>query len=535
MRCLNPKQTLWAYLNQRKKQSLMIVFFGMLTQLLTMIIPVSIGKYYQLAFGMSGRRVEFMDFVPPTWWDTVPEFLLIFMLLIIGRYAFFFVYQYRLNQAGQEFVKVIKDDLFARQLTVDYAVYRDKGVGKYLLRYSGDLNSLRNLYVKGGLSVASDIFILIVAFAWFFALSVLGAVIVLLGSALSFVVIYWLTRRVEFYSLQKRDKTAGQLSFVSRTLQSILTVMVFNKQDIELKKYRKRSADIVIAAADYNRWLVANNGFIAFIQYAVLTLVLYVFYQSHNQGNTNINGAHLISFVLLYITILPVIRRLFRLPTVYQLAGLSLAKLDNIYQLPTENTNVGETIYPTLSDFTLAFKQVSFGDGVVKLELISDNQYRLYRPKTLAFQTLAYALTGLTEQPAYTGRIEVNGLALERYSTQSRRAQISLLSAEVPLLGRTVYEAITIKRTKGDRANSAQHLEKVQLILGIARHEQLSLADKIGENGSSLSAVQYQMLCLVRGLNTQKAILLCDRFALLPQNAYTQLIDEQNKISIRCW
>lgn len=544
MRSLDVKRPIWTYIKQRKKQSLMIVFFGMVTQLLTIMIPVSIGKYYQLAFDMSGRRAQFMGFIPDAWWDSVAEFLFIFVLLIVGRYGFFFVYQYTLNQAGQQFIKTVKDDLFARQLQVHYSVYQERGVGKYLLRYSGDLNSLRNLYIKGGLSVVSDVFIVLVAFIWFFALSPAGAMIILFGSLLSYGVIHWITQRVEHYSMVKRDKTAGQLSFVSRTLHSMLSVILMNKQDVELKKYCKRSAGIVAAAGDYNRWFVANNGFIAFFQYAVLAVVLWMFHQSiQNASSNKLNAAHLTSFILLYITILPVIRRLFRLPTVYKLGRVSLKKLEDIYQLRVEQAEAGTAVENLAAPVSVAFQHLDWGEGHVELKAVAAHHYVLYHDDSNesyssvlqngqskpSFEALLAAFIGLSDNSAYEGQIAINGKTIAHCSAKSLRAQVSVLSAQVPLLGRTVYEAITVSRSKYCKKRSQVCLDNVQQALNLPEAARLSLTDKIGENGSSLSKMQYQVLCLVRGLNTTKPILLCDDFDLLSKSFYLQLLTKQTE------
>lgn len=528
------KRPAWAFIRQRKRQSLMIVFFGMVTQLLTMMIPISIGKYYQLAFGQSGRRVQFMDFIPATWWDTVPQFLIFFMSLVACRYVFFFVYQYTLNQEGQHFTKTIKDNLFSHQLNVHYPIYREKGVGKYLLRYSGDLNSLRNVYVRGSLSVISDVFIVSLAFVWFFHLSPAGALVILVGSLAAYTMIFWMNQRVECYSMKKRDKTAGQLAFVSRTLQGILAVTLMNKEATELKKYRKRSANIVASAADYNRWLVANNGFIAFLQYSVLAVVLYLFYRDQEQGNTTLNGAYLTSFILLYLTVLPVIRRLFRLPTIYKLGHVSLTKLQNIYQLPIEDKKSGIAFTANATAVQLHFKQVQFAEGQVSVETINPQHYLIQRPKTLAPETIFQALTRLNHPDDYTGSITINDRNINTYNAESLRTHMSFISEKVPLLGRSVYEAITLSRSKQSAKHAQHYLEKIQAALSIPANARLSLQDKTGENGSSLSAMQYQVLCLVRGLNTTKPILLCDALPLIAETTYLSLLDKEGKTIIRC-
>lgn len=525
MRRLGFHQPVRKFILSRKKQSLMIVFLGMLAQLLTIMIPVSVGKYYQLAFGLSGRRAEFLNFIPPTWWDTVPEFLLFFVVLVVVRYFCYFIYQTLLRKEAEYFIKSIKDKLFKRQLSIAYSVYQEKGIGKYLLRYSGDLNSLKNVYIKGGLSVFADIFIVILAFAWFFLLSASGAWVILIGSIFAYVMVHWFNQRIEHYSRLKRDQSAGQLSFVSRTLQSMVSVLLMNKQSTEQKKFRKRSAAIAENAIAYHRWQVINNGFIAFLQYGLLAWVLYLFYL---QSDNRINGANLTSFILLYLTVLPVIRRLFRLPTIYQLGSISLKKMNDIFTLPTENPSKGKAL---IDENILAFKSVDFGYGPVTAGQQEGNII-INLPTEQAADRLFQALTRINDN--YQGEITLNGVSLRDYQPESLRNKLSILSIKSPLLGRTVYEAITVSRSEKNRKKAEQWLQTVQRHLGIGANQQLTLDDKIGENGSSLSAWQYQLLCLVRTLNEDKPVVFCDTLDLIPVMQYHHLLSTQKKQLIFC-
>ena len=164
----------------------------------------------------------------------------VFLLLIIIRYIFYFTHQYYLRVEGEIFVKNVKDFLFAHQLQIHNSVYREKGIGKYLLRYSGDINSLKRLYLKGTISAIVDAIMVVFALFWLYTLNSKGALAILILSVVFYIVIRLLNIKVEAYSFQKRNVTSGQLSYVSRTLNSILGVVLYNKQPVEFKKYSKK-------------------------------------------------------------------------------------------------------------------------------------------------------------------------------------------------------------------------------------------------------------------------------------------------------
>lgn len=498
--------SVYQFIFERKRMSILILLLGIVSQVFTIIIPISVGKYYQLAFGFQSTRIQFLHFIPNYWWNSVPKFLLFFIALVALRYLFFFSYQFLLRKESEIFVRTIKDRLFLHQMQINYSIYQEKGIGKYLLRYSGDINSLKNLYLKGSISVCIDIFIIVVAMIWFAGLSKMGAFSMLTFSLTAYVFIYLLNEKIEDFSRQKRNKTSGQLAFVNRTLHSILTVITMNKQSVKHKKYKKKSARIQDVAIQFNFWRSLNRGFISFFQYLLLAMLLAVFYYSDTE---KINEANLISFILLYITILPTIRRLFSLTTVYKMGNISLNKLNHILQLKKENITQGKTLHLSKAP-TIAFSHFALKAEHKKLNVNIKAGEQKELNLTKATIHLSKAMLGLEKE--YTGSIHINETNIDEFSAKSLRENISIASPQIPLVGRTVYEAITIFRAKRIEDKTEKLLQEIQAKFDV---EPLQLREPIGENGSNLSILQYELLCFIRSINNEKKILLIDHFSLL--------------------
>lgn len=518
------KKPVLRFIFNNKKASILVAFLGVFAQFFTLVIPVSIGKYYELAFDYDSKRIHFLDFIPDNAWNTVPKFILFFSLLILIRYILYFGYQYMLKKQGELFIKQIKDKLFEHQMFVNYDVYLEKGTGKYLLRYSGDIVSLKNLYLKGGISVAIDLFVIILTTVWFAFLSPLGAFILVLGSAFAYLIIRFINKKIELYSLQKRNKTSGQLSFVSRALHSVLTVILMNKQETEAKKYKKKSSKIMDKAIDFNKWRVINTGFISFFQYIILALMFLSFYMFDNQ---KIGAANLVSFILLYITVLPMIRRLFGLATVYKMGNISLTKLNNILELEKEKIYVGDTL--KVNNPVITFKDVCFPNEstAVNFRANKNELNELRVPKTISGVDIIHAFVRI--QDNYTGKIRVNKKDITSLSPKSIRSQTAIISPHVPLLGQTVYEAITEFRANRILARTEDLLMSIQSKFGL---KGLNLDNKIGENGSSLSLLQYELLCFIRGLNSNKKIIFVEGFTLLNEKIAKEILKNEMKTII---
>ncbi len=496
------------FLKKRKLQTFVIILVGIISNILTILIPVSIGKYYQLVFHMHAKRVKSLQFIPEKYWDTVPEFLTIFTLLILFRYFFFFIYEYSLRKEAAIFIKEIKDYLFRHQLHIKYNIYKEKGIGKYLLRYSGDINSIKNLYIKGTIRVFIDIIMIIIALFWLYQLNPKGSLVIIILSLIFYLILRIINKKVEHFSIQKRNKTSGQLSFVSRSLNSILNTITLNKQYIELKKYKKKSNAIKDVSIKYNKWFVINKGFISFIQYIILSVILYVFYiDSLNNEN---NGGNLISFILLYLTILPVIRRLFTLETVYKLGNISVRKLKNILELEEEKTNSGKKIRSKILSIYINHLKFNRATPIdFKVENLKLNELLL--PKGV--ESLDIILAFLRIQENYSGKIEINNKNIKIYAPFTLRENIAVSSKNIPLSGRSVYEAITTFRSKKTKASISKSYNMVLALFEKNIH--LKLDDYIGENGSKLSKIEKEFLYLVRGIIQNKQILIIEEFPLL--------------------
>ncbi len=498
------------FLKQRKWETVRIIIFGIISNILSILIPVSIGKYYELVFHLNTRRVKSLSIIPDEFWDTPSKFLIFFSVLIIIRFAFFFLYEYSLRKEAIIFIKEIKDFLFGHQLKVKYTIYKEKGIGKYLLRYSGDINSLKNLYIKGTIRVFIDVIMIVIALYWLWILNRNGAIAILLLSSLFYLILRLINKKLEFYSILKRNKTSGQLSFVSRSLNSILNIKILNKQNVELKKYKKKSNSIKNASIVYTKWFVINKGFISFIQYTILSVILYIFYKdSIENGET---GSHLISFILLYITILPVIRRLFSLESVYKLGNISLKKLNNILQLDVDAINKGETL--TISNPTIAFENVVFQNNFknpINFIAKKNNLNILFLPKGISSLDIIYTILKINS--IYSGDIKINKISIRKYSPKSLRNQIAIASQYVPIYGRTVYEAITKYRSKRIKKELLSLYESIRA--PFSEHIKLKLDNTIGENGSKLSKIEIEFLALVRGIIQKKRIIIASEFPLL--------------------
>lgn len=509
-----------AFIMSRPVACMVILLLGFLTNIFTILITVSIGKYYELVFEYSSKRSQVLNFLPNNWTNTVNHFLIFFGFLIILRYILYFLFRNNFRSLGEVFIKEVKDRLFEHQLNVKHQVYQEKGTDRYLLRYSGDITSLKNLFLKGSITVVVDLLILLISFIVLYSLNSKGALLVLVSSLVAYLFILLFNKKIEAHSILKRNENSGQLGYVNRTLKADLSIKSFNKQKTESRRFSKRTDKIMIHALDFIRWDVLNRGFIHFVQYSVLLIVLYIFHLDKEAGSIAVSGANLISFILLYITIIPIIRRVYNLGTVYKMGNISLNKLLAILAIASESVKEGETL--KVNNPRLELHNFSIYDSkAIQFRSKKSSVSHLLIPEDLKAIDLIKALLRVKED--YSGDIMINQRNIKDFSPYSIRKNIAIASIELPFRGRKVYEALSNTDKRISKEDAAMLLQEIQSLFQISHS--FGISDYIGANGEQLDALQIEVLSLTRALLAKKKLVLVDRLPILLQSNEAKMHD----------
>jgi len=440
--------------------STLIFTLGIFYKLLTLIIPVSIGKFYEIAFKYNSVRSKILNFLPHQWTNSITGFLIFFIIIVLLKFIFYMGYRITLRTQSEKFIKLTKDQLFLHQMAIDLSIYKEKGVGKYLLRYSGDINSLKNLLTKGTIEPIVNAIILLIAFNILFILNSEAGIVILLSSIVFFGVLIFLNKRLEYFAIRKRDVTSGQLSFVSRTLQAIKSVQVFGLERTETKAYSKRSSNILGESTMVIKWDAIIRGSTAFFQYALLVPVLFIFGKDVQSDISN--GGQLLSFILLYITILPIISSFMRLPSIYKLGNISLEKLNKILGLKT-TFDLGTVL--KVKNPRVEFKDIMIDGSDKTLNLTTiKNGINDLNSKDFDFSELVSIFLKLNPTK-YSGSILINEKNINIYSNKSLRKNIGIVSSNLPFIGRYVKDSFRNLNSSKREKVVKPILQKVNFLL----------------------------------------------------------------------
>ena len=506
----------WNIINRFTGKHLTLVIFtfftGLCYNILTIMIPISIGKFYELSFGFSSHRLAAFKFIPFMDAPNFKSFLIFFFSLVLLRLLFEYLNRYGISLIGESFSKQLREQLFSNQLQISMEVYDSKGIGKYLLRYSGDLKSIQNYIKNGVIRFLQDVFLLAIVIIIIGCFDVYLALIITACILISSVILWILNKALYKVSLARRNSRSGMLSFVNTRLRGILTLKAFNKYQPEEKRYKKRSDTLYNIGKRYAKIVSLIQAIIPAITYGMLGIImLYVFISSKNP-DTSLGGSSLLILILLIISILPVLRRSLRVSIVWKLGNISFSKLIDIFNLPKENQLRFENVI--FDQEKIIFRNVSFSYLNTSKPVLKDLDLTIIPKSTVLLQGKSgtgkstFIRLLLKLRSPCKGNISFGDLCSSGLTEKAIRKNIAIVSKDYPLYGKDVYEALVYNRKKSTKKKAELLLKHLQLFE--EKQNQLQLHSKIGDLGCNLTSGQQKILMYCRALLTKKPILILE-------------------------
>ena len=526
----NKRELIRKFINENKGIAAGAFAFGFMGVVSSILIPLFIGKFYQLAFQTHSARGKLFDNIFGHVTD-MSYFFILFFSLLFCRFIFNYFEKYFSGINGELFAKYLREKLFAKQLVTTMQAFEKKESGAYLLRYSGDLQSAQNYLTKGIIGFIVDCLFIILAIAFFISINLELTFVVFLVFPLIFLVNHFLNIKLKKLTRSKRNTRSSNLAFVASRLKAIATIKIYNREIIEQDKFNNRSAKLYGYGKKYMRLYAVINALYSFLLYAMLGGILYTAWQIIQSGNQSIDGGTILTYIMLTISTIPVYKRILKVNTIWQAGDVSLRKLLLILNAEEEVRTKEQGV--KIKYGAIHINHLSFGFDQSKplfkdlsLEIQPNQITYITGPQGSGKSTLFKLLTGLYKYDQ--GSIRLDGFEINEISTYSLRKNIVLVSDELPLLGKTIFEVVTYSR-KEEKREAAQKMLN-QLGMKINHHENI-LSNPVKEAGNNLSAGQRKLLMIARALLTNKKIILLDEpFKDLEMEYQERLSDILNEL-----
>lgn len=500
------KKLLLTFSKAHRSRVLGVLVLGFWANAVTLLLPLVIAQTYSLLFDFQSARGRLLEKFGIGWQADFNSWLAFLPILILIKAILDFFRKSEQGKLTETFLHWLRQRLFLHQLRMEVRHYEERGVGRYLLRFSGDLSSVQQFLSKGILQFSADMLLVMMGLALLFWLDSWLGGLMLIASLLLGGVVLIINRQIGKLETQRRDQKSALLSFINLRLLNIASLKAFNKETPELQQFDRRAGKIQRLGFSYHRWAALLEALVPFAVYAALALAFLLVYNWKQSGYA-FQSDNIFAFILILLALRNTLSRTLRIGLVWKKGNISLQKIAKLLQQSTEsNWSKPELNFkqPTLQ---LTGVALQFHDNRIFENLhftLSPGKRGVIIGKSGSGKSaLVKMLAGLYQPSA--GQIYLDVHSTLDLHPKSLRRLFAFVSDALPLYGKTVSEAL---------AYSPRHRAKALHLFQDWQHlfpslESIDFQTPMRETGR-LSGTQSQLLLWLRALLTGKPFLILD-------------------------
>jgi len=428
------------------------------------------------------------------------------------------------EQMGQSYVETVRAQLFAHLLRVSPRALQRRHRGGLTLRFIGDMGALRRwislglarLVVTGTTAVG----VLIVIGLGSPGLAIALALSVLVGMVVAWRIGLGLQPRTQ----EARRRNSRLAAFVSERVAALATLHVCGQQGRERQRMARQLAQVRAASVERSSWAgltrgVAESG--ALLAYGAVLLV--------GALEVMAGGASLgmvIASMAAVGVLMPQLRGLGRVLDYWHGYRVSARKIDDLLSLGRRLRQGGEA---AVGAGELVLDNLCLSRGAIpsSARVAPGARVAIVGENGSGKSSLLAALVRLVEPE--TGRILLDGVAIDQMRLRDLRRQLALVSLDVPLLRGTVEYNLTYACRRPDPEWRAQ-VERWCGVDSLLAQWPEGLNHRITEGGGNLSAGQRVRILLARALFGAPKVVLLDEIDHLLDEEGQRLLDDMLEV-----
>ena len=401
--------------------------------------------------------------------------------------------------------------LFRHLINLPMGYFQSRRVGDSVARVR-ELENIREFLTGNALTLVLDLFFSVVFIAVMFFYSGWLTLIVIASLPLYVMISLFITPPLRARLHEKFNRGAENQAFLVESINGIDTLKSMAVEPQTTKKWDEQLAGYVSAGLRTTQLSTVARELISLVGKLVTVGTLWLGARLVIEGDLTVG--QLIAFNMLAARVAQPIMRLANMWTDFQQVGISMQRLGDILNAPTESSFANRSSLPRL-DGRIEFDQVHFRyrpDGPevlrgVSLEIPPGQVLGVVGRSGSGKSTLA-KLIGRMYVPE-RGRVLVDGTDLAVAEIASLRRQIGVVQQENMLFNRSIRENIAL-------ASPGAPLERVMAAARQAGAHDFILETPegydtvVGEHGGTLSGGQRQRIAIARALMNDPRILIFD-------------------------
>ena len=424
-----------------------------------------------------------------------------------------FYFTYWANWLGQDIIRDLRDKLFKHITSFKMKYFDMEPVGKLVTRSVSDIESIASIFSQGLFMIVSDVLKMIVILAimffmnWKLSLIVLAAMPVLIFAT----DIFQKKMKVAFNDV--RNEVANLNTFVQERLTGMKIVQLFNRENIELEKFKEINQKHNVA---WLKNILYNSIFFPIadiVSSLTLGAIVYSAGISIISGGNHSSIGDLFAYTMLINMLFNPLRQI---ADKFNVMQMGIVAADRVFEILDTEENVQDKGTVVASHFkgTIELKDVRFS-YIKNEEVLKGINLRVNPGETIAIvgstgagkSTIINLLNRFYE--INSGTITIDNRNINDYKLESLRKQIAIVLQDVFLFSDSIYNNITLHNqniTREEVIIAAKKIGVHDFIMSLPEGYDYN----VKERGVMLSSGQRQLIAFLRAYVSNPSILILD-------------------------
>lgn len=438
--------------------------------------------------------------------------VIMFVALLLEAISQFY-FSYIANWLGQDVIKDLRNKLYDHINSFKMKYFDNEPVGKLVTRSVSDIESIASIFSQGLFMIISDVLkmIIVIIFMLIVNWKITGIVLVIMPVILIATNIFNRKMKVAFNEV--RNEVANLNTFVQERLTGMKIVQLFNREAIELEKFKEINQKHNVA---WLKNILYNSIFFPIadiISNISIGLVVYFGALWIINGDADTSIGQLVAFNM-YISML--YNPLRQIADKFNVMQMGIVAADRVFEILEKEENVQDngTVEATHFKGLIQLKDVRFS-YIKNEEVLKGINLEVQPGETIAIvgstgagkSTIINLLNRFYEIDS--GEITIDNQNIKNYTLESLRKQIAIVLQDVFLFADTIYNNITLHNeaiTREDVITAAKKIGVHDFIMSLPEGYDYN----VKERGVMLSSGQRQLIAFLRAYVSNPSILILD-------------------------